>query len=178
MRKDRQKAEDLRKKGKSYKTISRKLGIPVSTLSDWFRRLDWSITIRNQLAEKSSFSSPEKLQLIMAANKKRWSEWRKEYENQAVIDYPNLKNNPLFIAGLMLYWGEGTKRGHSMRLSNSEPEMIKVFYSFLKLVGISEEKIFVSLLLYPDLIDNVQKNFWSKAVGIPLSQFKKSITII
>ncbi len=178
MRKDRTKAEQMRRAGKSYKKIHKQLGIPIATLSDWFRNAPWSIEIKNKLAEESSFSSPEKLKLLIASNKERWFQWHKKYENEAIEEFTNLKNNSLFVAGLMLYWGEGTKRGHAMRLSNSEPEMIRVFHSFLVLIGIPKEKIFVSLLLYPDLIDSVQKNFWGKAVGIPLSQFKKSITII
>src|SRR3989338_4248236 len=149
MRKDRSKAEQLRRSGKSYKIISKKLGIPIATLSDWFRNIPWSIEIKNKLAEESSFSSPEKLKSLIASNKERWFQWHKKYENEAIEEFTNLKNKPLFISGLMLYWGEGTKRGHAMRLSNSEPEMIKIFRLFLILIGVPKERIFVSLLLCP-----------------------------
>ena len=44
-------------------------------------------------------------------------------------------------------------------------------------MGAQKDKIKIWLLLYPDLIDTVQKNFWSKTVGISMEQFNKSIFI-
>jgi len=56
--------------------------------------------------------------------------------------------------------------------------MIKIFNLFLtRVLEIPSEKISAWLLLYPDLVDSVQKNFWSKATGLSLDQFKKSIYI-
>src|SRR3989344_540198 len=179
MRNDRMKAEALRKKGTSYKQISKKLGIPLATLSGWFKDLTWSVEIKKRLGEAASFSSPEKLKLMIAGTKKRWAQWRKECQDEALVEFPRLKNDPLFISGIMLYWGEGDKgKGSQVRVSNSDPELSRLFYSFLKTsLKVPEEKINASLILYPDLIDSVQKNFWSKATGISLSQFKKSTYI-
>lgn len=180
MRTDHQKAEEMRRKGKSYKEIGRKLSIPLSTLSNWFKNQDWSIAIRDKLATEASFSSPEKLALMVTSNKKRWAKWHKECQQEAINEYPQLKNGPLFAAGLLLYWGEGDKKLENsvVRLSNTDPLMIRAFSNFLEHVGIPKEKIFVSLLLYPDLTDTVSKNFWSTSTNISLSQFKKSVYII
>ncbi len=178
MRKDREKAQQLRRNGMSYKAIHQKLGIPVATLSDWFRALPWSIDLKEKLTEKASFSSPEKLKLIVTGTKRRWAVWRNEADEEATREFSVFEKNPLFLAGLMLYWGEGTKRGSVVRLINNEPEMIKIFNSFLQLVGVPKDKIFLSLLLYPDLIDLVQKNFWNRATGISVAQFKKSVFIV
>lgn len=180
MRKDRQKAEELRRKGLSYKAIRKKTGVPITTLSDWFKNLDWSIKLKKELAEKSLFSSPEKLKLIARANSERWHKWHIECRKEAEEEYPNLKNDPIFQAGLLLYWGEGDKKIENciVGLSNVDPEMIKIFYKFLQTKTLVPlEKIFVSLLLYPDLVDPVSKNFWSKATGVSIQQFKKSIYI-
>lgn len=179
MRKDKELAFKLRRSGQSYKNISRQLGIPLSTIAGWFRNEAWSTEIRDRLAISTSFSSPEKLKKIALINKQRWELWREEYREEARAEFPLFKKDPLFAAGLMLYWGEGSKslKNSTVRLANSDPEMIKIFYAFLKKLGIPISKIKIWLLLYPDLIDSVQKNFWSKAVGIPLEQFNKSIFI-
>lgn len=180
MRKDRTKAEQLRRAGKSYKKISRKLGIPIATLSDWFRDAPWSIEIKNRLTGEESLANPNKLQLMVAATKKKFAKLHEEYRLEAIKEFPNIKNNLLFLAGAMLYWGEGNKNinNSAIRLSNSEPGMIRTFYVFLiNAMKIPKQKITFSLLLYPDLIDSVQKNFWSTATGIPLSQFRKSVFI-
>lgn len=180
MRKDRAKAEQLRRAGKSYKEIHRMLGTPIATLSDWFRNAPWSIEIKNRLAGEESLANPNKLQLMIAATKKKFARLHEEYRLEAINEFPKLKNNPLFLAGLMLYWGEGDKKidNGSIALSNSEPGMIRTFYIFLvNTLKIPKEKISFHLILYPDLIDLVQKNFWSAATGIPLSQFRKSVFI-
>ncbi len=180
MRKDRSKAETLRRSGKSYKAISATLGISTATLSGWFKDLPWSIEIRDKLAAKESLAYPEKLKLMVAAIKNKYALLHEAYRQEAILEFPLLKNDPLFIAGLMLYWGEGDKNvsNSQIDLSNSDPGMIRTFYIFLvNSMKIPKEKIKISLILYPDLIDSVQKNFWSKAAGIPLSQFGKSSII-
>ena len=180
MRRDKPKAEQMRRAGKSYKAIRRKLGIPIATLSDWFRNAPWSIEIKNKLAGEESLANPNKLQLMIAATKKKFALLHEEYRREAIAEFPNLKSNPLFIAGVMLYWGEGNKNvnNSAIRLSNSEPGMIRTFYIFLiNAMKIPKEKITFSLLLYPDLVDSVQKKFWSVATGIPLAQFRKSTFI-
>ena len=180
MRKDRSKAEQLRRSGKSYKEIRSKLGIPIATLSDWFRNAPWSIEIKNKLAGEESLANPNKLQLMIAATKKKFARLHEEYQLEAINEFPLLKDNPLFIAGVMLYWGEGDKKieNGSIALSNSEPGMIRTFYVFLiNTLRLPKEKIAFHLILYPDLVDSVQKNFWSVATGIPLSQFRKSVFI-
>ena len=180
MRKDKEKAIELRHQNKSYKSISRELGIPLGTLAGWFRNEPWSQEIRDKLGIEASLAFPEKLKRIVAANKKRWADTHEVYRQEATKEFSKLKDDPLFLAGIMLYWGEGEKQQKSsqVRLSNSEPEMIRIFYLFLiKALKISPEKIKAWLLLYPDLIDPVQKNFWSKATGIPISQFSKSTYI-
>ncbi len=180
MNKNREKAIELRRSGKSYKTIHREIGIPLSTLSDWFRNEEWSIEIRDRLGKEQSLSFPKKLQAVIKANKERWAKLHQNYRNQAKKEFSLLKDTPLFVAGLMLYWGEGDKglKGSQVKLANTDPAMIRIFYTFLKdVIAVPTEKIFIWLLLYPDLLDTVQKNFWSKATGIPISQFKNSIYI-
>ena len=162
MRKDKEKAIELRHQNKSYKSISRELGIPLGTLAGWFKNEEWSQEIRDKLGTEASLAFPDKLKRIVAANKKRWADLHETYRQEAVKEFKKYKNDPLFLAGIMLYWGEGEKQQKSsqVRLSNSEPEMLKIFYLFLtKVLKIHPDKVFSWLLLYPDLIDSVQKNF-------------------
>lgn len=176
----KEKAIELRRSGKSYKAIHREIGVSTSTLSGWFKNEEWSIEIRDRLGIEQSLSFPKRLQAMMKANKERWAKIHQNYRNQAKEEFTTLKDNPLFIAGLMLYWGEGNKgpKGSQVKLANTDPIMIRLFYAFLKdVIAVPTEKICIWLLLYPDLLDNVQKNFWSKATGVPLSQFKNSIYI-
>jgi len=180
MRKDKEKAFELRRSGMSYKKIERELGIPTSTLACWFKHEPWSIEIRDRLASTESLAYPEKLKRLIAIVKKKYAILHESYRKEARDEFPVLKNNPLFIAGLMLYWSEGDKKveNSQVRLNNSEPGMIKVFCLFLiQTMKIPSEKIRFNLLLYPDLADMPMRKLWSVATGIPLSQFRKSVYI-
>lgn len=180
MRKDKVRAFKLRRKNKSYSEINRILGIPKSTLADWFNKLDWSNKIKGQLLEKIKPTRMDRIRLMTIANSKKWSNWRKKARESAVIEFKKLKKHPLFISGIMLYWGEGDKilKNGRVSLSNSDPEMIRVFYVFLKnILRVPESKIRLSLILYPDLVDSVQKNLWSKLTNIPIQYFNNSVFI-
>lgn len=120
------------------------------------------------------------LLLALASNRRKWDRWHEDCRKEAEKEFLNFKDNPLFVAGVMLYWGEGDKvlKNGIVRLSNSEPTVIKIFYEFLKnFASVKEDKIFLKLILYPDLVESFQQNEWGKKVGIPLKQFKRSVVI-
>jgi predicted DNA-binding protein YlxM (UPF0122 family) len=92
-----------------------------------------------------------------------------------IKDDLNEREERLRVAGVMLYWGEGTKVGNSVSLSNSDPEMIKVFLKFLRnICGISEDRLRVLLHIYPDHDEKKLKVFWSDMTNIPEHQFSKT----
>ena len=179
MRNDRHLAIELRKKGASYNRICKELGIPKSTMHYWFRDLRWSKTIKNNLTKKAQRLATKQMKAIAQANKKRWTTWRKQHREEAKKEFPILKSNPLLIAGLMLYWGEGdSSLKREVRLSNVDPRMIKLFNKFLqKVCKISKERVHIVLTLYPDLVEEKCKNFWSNKTGVSLKQFGKSQVI-
>jgi len=175
MRNDRHLAIKLRKQNKSYNEISKLLGIPKSTMHYWFKNLRWSKIIKKQLTKKALRLATKQMKAIARANKKRWHEWRKEYRERAKKEFPAMKSNPLFVAGLMLYWGEGTKNPKTpIQLSNIDPKMIRLFKKFLlNICDIDKSQLRLALTLYPDLSKDKCKNFWSKKIGIPLEQIEK-----
>ena len=179
MRNDRHLAIKLRKEGISYNKICKELGIPKSTMHYWFRNLRWSQQIKKELTEKAKTQSTKRLQAVIQAQRKRWKAYRKYYREEAKKEFPILRSNPLFLAGLMLYWGEGDSNlKNQVRLSNTDPRMIKLFNEFLqKICKASKEKIRLSLIIYPDLTDEDCKKFWSNRVKVSLNQFDKSSII-
>lgn len=82
----------------------------------------------------------------------------------------------LKLAGVMLYWGEGTKRGSTVSFANSDPEMIHIFIMFLrKICGIHEKRMRIALHYYADQSESKLVRFWSKLTNIPVAQFNKSL---
>ncbi|MFA5936936.1 MAG: hypothetical protein WC822_03600 [Candidatus Paceibacterota bacterium] len=96
---------------------------------------------------------------------------------------PFLFNNPknfkkmfLFGLGLGLFWGEGSKRNiHAVRLSNSDPELVKIFINFLiKIYNIDKTKLRFQIQTYDDLNLNELRTFWMKYLSVKNTQFFKT----
>ncbi len=84
------------------------------------------------------------------------------------------KNEYLKIAGIMLYWAEGTKQGDTVDFANSDPQMIKIFLRFLReICGIAESRPRIYLYAFSDQNIEELKKYWSKVTQIPLAQFTK-----
>ena len=106
-----------------------------------------------------------------------WEKWRESARQEAKRDYPHLKKNPLFLAAIMLYWAEGDSKieNCSVRLTNTDPQMIRIFTHFLrKICGVPNERMRVYIILYPDLNEKTCRNYWSKVSGISYNQFIKT----
>ncbi len=88
----------------------------------------------------------------------------------------SLEEERLKIAGIMLYWGEGSQWAGEkiVDFANSKPQMIKIFLCFLRDVcGIDESKLRIYLYAYQDQDLKEIMSFWSKLTGIPLKNFSK-----
>lgn len=81
----------------------------------------------------------------------------------------------LKVAGLMLYWGEGGKKGiNGIDFANSDPQMISLFIKFLRQIyQPTESKFRVYLYSYNSLPAIELINYWSKLTNIPEKQFTK-----
>lgn len=177
MRNDKHIAIELRKRGESYSKISKKLDVPKSTLSDWLSDIDWSKSIKTDLTRKANYIARKRLRTYNKKQKIFWEAWREKARQQARDDFPKLKLNPLFVSGIMIYWGEGDSKieNSHVRISNTSPDMIRIFNLFLRIIcKVPEEKIKIAMILYPDLNESKCKNFWSKASGISPNQFIKT----
>jgi len=85
----------------------------------------------------------------------------------------------LKIAGIMLYWAEGSKPNPTNRMRtvdfvNSNPRMIKLFLRFLReICGIDERRLRLYLYCYANQKPENLKRYWHRVTNIPLTQFTK-----
>lgn len=88
----------------------------------------------------------------------------------------SLKKMFLFGLGLGLFWGEGSKRNlHAVRLSNSDPALVKHFIDFLTdIYNIDRKKLKFQLQTYDDLNHEELMCFWTKYLSIEKNQFYKT----
>jgi hypothetical protein len=185
MRKDKEKAIQLRKAGSSYNQISRELEIPKSTLSYWLSDLKISkkayskILLRAHKLSIKGLIRRNKNQTILA--KERADKIRAEAKKESM----KLLQDRLFLTGLALYWAEGYKKGangskwKSVDFANSDPEMIKVIMKFFrKFLVTDDSRIKIQLMTHRNINVNKAVEFWSKLTNISKKQFIKSCSAV
>jgi len=120
----------------------------------------------------------DKIALMNEAREEKRLQRNAEVKRKAEIHFQHYKTEPLFIAGIMLYWAEGktTERAPcTLELNNSDPKLLEIYCHFLRnYLKISQLQLRARLFLYPDLNEDKIKIFWSELLDIPLSQFIKS----
>ena len=167
---ERQKALIMRKKGMSYSQIKEKLKVSKSTLSIWLQNFPLS---EKHIRELRS-DSPIRIEKYRNTMRKKKEARLKEVYKKVSKDIGGFSKRELFLAGLFLYWGEGTKASNSSTvLTNTNPAMLKFFIKWLELFNIKRKNLKIKLHLYSDMDIKKSIAFWSKELRIPVSQFKK-----
>lgn len=184
MRGDKEKAFRLRLGGYSYNEINKKIGIPKSTLSDWFAGLTLSTKARQRIIERVAEGS---LRGLIKKNKKQSHEARQratETRKIAAKEIKKITKKELLLFGTALYWAEGYKKSvikngrertyHTISLTNTDPVMIRVFIRFLKdILSIPEEKIYASVRIFKHINEDEALRYWQNITGLPKKNFRK-----
>ncbi len=173
----KERAMVLRKKfKKSYNEIAKELNVAKSTLSEWFKNDKESALIKKQLSDKTSERVARRIAAMVAGNQIRWEAWREAARVEARKEFMLLKKQRLFVAGVMLYWGEGdSKQGNPFRFTNTNAKMMALFVRFLiAILKVPRENLRVTMILYPDLYEEECKKYWSTSIKVPREQFYKT----
>src|SRR3989344_912760 len=170
--KERSKAIELRKRGKSYSQIKAILRVSKSTLSLWLQ--DFPLT-EKRLRELRDWNQSRIENYIETRRKQREAILSDIYKIEKRKILP-LTPKDIFIGGLFLYWGEGTKVKLSSEaiLSNTNPAILKAFIYWLEnSFNIDRNDIKIRLQLYKDMNSLKEINYWSKILNIDFCQFRK-----
>ncbi len=173
-------ARQLRKKGISIREIAKRLNVSRGSVSIWCQDVELTKEQieklhRNMVA--GSYFGRLKGALIQRERKK---EKIRRYFREGKKEIGNLNNRELFIAGVCLYWGEGSRKSPGARFYNSDPAIIKFIVKWFKeILHIPTERF----LMYVT-INKIHKNrvkeinqYWSKIAEIPIKQFRNPIFI-
>lgn len=164
----REAALSLRKKGFAYSYISEKTGLSKSTLSEWLSNISYTpnaLTIE-RVGKAIAASNARKIQLRQTETE--------AIRKAAFLDIGDISKRDLFMFGLGLYLGEGSKTHDITRIVNSDPNVIRLAIAWFANLGVVQEQYSLTVHLYPD--SNVEESlqFWSRTTTIPRSQFGKT----
>lgn len=178
--KEQIKARNLRKKGVSIRDISKRLKVSRGSASLWCRDVVLTEKQIEKLHEqmiRGGYSGRLKGAHIQKEGKQQKIRYYAEKGRQ---DIQQIKGRELLIAGLALYWGEGSKKDPRVRFSNSDPMIIKfIMRWFREILNIMEDRFIMRIAInkiHKERLDDVNA-YWSKETDIPIEQFRKSILI-
>lgn len=168
-------AETLRKSGKSYSVISSELNISKSTISNWFSKKIWSNKIKSDLNYSRLKVAKKNLVAANLARSRNQQKRKISYLREASLEFEKLKNNPLFLIGLGIYWGEGDKTYNGrIAVINTDPELLLIVAKFYRqCLRISDSILRIGLFIYEDIHQETAIKFWSDKLDISPSQFIK-----
>lgn len=168
---DKQKVIELRKLGQSYNQIKKTLNVSKSTLSGWLK--DYPLS-KERIRELRDWNEQRIEKYRETRRKQKEERLNKIYREQNKKIFP-LNSRELFLAGLFLYWGEGTKSANArINISNTDPVMIEFFiYWCKKSLSVPVNKFRVYLHLYSDMDAEKELQYWSKMLNISRNQFTK-----
>ena len=87
-------------------------------------------------------------------------------------------NDWMHAAGCMLYWAEGAKQRNQLCFSNSDPEMIRFFVTFLRTYFyVPDEAIRMTCYLFGDHVEqlNEVEEFWLRVAQLPRMSLRPSV---
>ncbi|MFE2328845.1 hypothetical protein ACFXD5_33930 [Streptomyces sp. NPDC059385] len=169
----RTKARELRLQGLTYDQIQVELGCSKSSISLWVRDLP-----------KVDHRSPSEQGRDAAL--KRWaheSPRRGEARDAAVKaareEIGPLGDRDLFLAGVALYWAEGSKskpyrRDETVTFINSDPGVIRVWLAWLQLMEIPRERLKFRVMIHESADVEGAEQYWADLVGAQRTQLQRT----
>ncbi|MFA6159743.1 MAG: hypothetical protein WC678_01475 [Parcubacteria group bacterium] len=151
-KKEANQIKNLRKKGHSISEICTVLERGKSTVQRYIKGVVVLPEFVDILKKKQGGS--------IARAEKLWKE--SEYNARRLLKKISKKEKLLILAAI--YWGEGTKK--ELNIINSDPDLIRVFISCIKEIGVDKNDLRVSIRIYDNININEAKKYWAKVCGI------------
>ncbi len=169
----------MRKHGASIRDVKKRLEIPRSTLSGWFKSVALSSYHRKILKKKGK-------KALVVARKKAvvWHNAQKAERiaraslaaTETLRKLDLARNEIVELALAFLYLGEGAKKAIGTIMGNSDPLILKFFvFGLQKVYQVPLVDIKCELHLRADQNSETMKRYWSKTLGIPLVNFGASV---
>lgn len=175
--KEMQEARILRQRdGLPIREIAEKLGVAKSSVSLWVRDIELSEQQKQSLLEKNPAYNRQ-----LEGGKVKKEIYRKErtayqQEGRGLVRERSFQTMLAFCAGL--YWGEGGKNRNVLTVTNTDPQLLSIFTSFLKdHFDIQPKQITLSIQLQASnekTIEEVEQ-YWLNILNLPTSSLRKSI---
>lgn len=171
-------AKKLRNQGKSLDEIVKIIKTPRSTVYYWISKTELS-----KKGQKSLETKRMKARRLGAkAKKQQRIKLTKQLESNGIKEIGQITNRDLFITGIALYWGEGSKQKESnvsqcVSFTNSDPQMMNVFCRWLTLIKIEPSRKKYTLYLHINYKNQEGqiKDKWKKYLDLDNTKWQNTV---
>jgi hypothetical protein len=171
----RRRARELRAEGFSVREVAKIVGVSQASASIWVRDIRLTPDQRRVLDDRGRRGR--------AAALMRRSERARALRRGYQDDGRRLarERGAGYASGCMLYWAEGAKQRNSLKVTNSDPELLAFFADFLRReLDVPSERMALYCNLFADHVERQQEieQFWLSRLGLPPSCLRKSMVNI
>lgn len=159
----------LRRLGLSYGEIMELIPVTKSTLATWCREVKLT---RGQIAAIKERRAP--LPGIPRNTNRRRRQEIGELRRVARELVPELIHDPLWVAGLVLYWAEGAKTRCDVGMANTDPRALRLFIHWLRVYVEPNARFSLRLHLHEGNDEPEARHFWRAETGLGNANFHKT----
>ncbi|MGW5737583.1 MULTISPECIES: hypothetical protein [Streptomyces] len=169
----RDRARELRRQGRTYNEIQAELGCSKSSVSLWVR----------DLPHPEPTCTPEEQRARMNAGLARLraeqDRERRATKQEAAAAVGRVSDRELFLAGVALYWAEGTKdkpyrRTEVLQFINSDPDVIRLHLRWLALLGVGPDRLTLRVSIHESADVAAAERHWAAVVGVDRAAFSRA----
>ncbi|MCP3998876.1 MAG: hypothetical protein GY722_27985 [bacterium] len=155
--------------GLSYREIQILVPVPKGTLSRW--RQEVTLTSAQIAAIKNRVPSQEGVP--------KDSQWRRRKEIEMIrYDARHVAlakiDDSLFVAGVVLYWAEGSKTRNDLVLANTDPRALRLFIGWTRDYLDHRAEFVLSLHLHEGNDETTAKRYWREATTLTDARFTRT----
>lgn len=159
----------LRRQGWTYGEIMDVLPVGKGTLAGWCKE----IRLSQEQIKAIKARVPSQKGIPKDTN------WRRRLEVDGVREaartsYLTLRQDPLWVAGLTMYWAEGAKTTPRLGMANTDPRALRLFIAWVRRYLDSTAEFVLALHLHAGNDDDLAKRWWADALGLENVQFHKT----
>ena len=159
----------LRHLGLTYSEIRAIIPVPKSTLSYWCRSVELTDEQISAIRQRG-YPQPG----VARDTQRRRRLEIVEVRNAAARRASVLLSEPLFTAGVALYWAEGAKTQSDLAMVNSDPALLRLWIVWVRRYLDPDAEFSLRIHIHADNDELAARDFWRKQLGLPAASFTRS----
>ena len=163
--------KDLCRLGLTYCEIRDLIPVPKGTLSYWCRDIRLS---EAQIGEIRARTGPASRRGVPVNTQWKRREEVTRMRAEAQDFASNHLDDPFFVAGVALYWGEGSKTHTDLALANSDPRALRLFITWVRSFHTPNADFVLKINLHAGNDELGARAFWREETGLPDADFHRT----